>query len=57
VKSCPSCGYTIEKTEGCNHVECRCGSHICWACLENFKSSEECYGHLRSVHLSYQQIV
>ena len=53
VKSCPSCGYTIEKTEGCNHVECRCGSHICWACLENFKSSEECYSHLRSVHLSY----
>ncbi|CAN6199850.1 unnamed protein product [Urochloa humidicola] len=53
VKNCPSCGYTIEKTEGCNHVECRCGSHICWACLENFKSSEECYGHLRSVHLSY----
>jgi len=53
VKSCPSCGYTIEKTEGCNHVECRCGSHICWACLEKFKSSEECYSHLRSVHLSY----
>ncbi|XP_066398069.1 ATP-dependent RNA helicase DEAH11, chloroplastic-like isoform X2 [Miscanthus floridulus] len=53
VKNCPSCGYTIEKAEGCNHVECRCGSHICWNCLENFKSSEECYGHLRSVHLSY----
>ncbi|XP_062189516.1 ATP-dependent RNA helicase DEAH11, chloroplastic-like isoform X2 [Phragmites australis] len=53
VKNCPSCGYTIEKAEGCNHVECRCGSHICWACLENFKSSDECYSHLRSVHLSY----
>uniref|UniRef100_A0A453JVZ4 RNA helicase n=1 Tax=Aegilops tauschii subsp. strangulata TaxID=200361 RepID=A0A453JVZ4_AEGTS len=26
VKNCPSCGYTIEKSEGCNHVECRCGS-------------------------------
>ncbi|OEL33312.1 hypothetical protein BAE44_0005669, partial [Dichanthelium oligosanthes] len=23
VKNCPSCGYTIEKAEGCNHVECR----------------------------------
>ncbi|VAH27897.1 unnamed protein product [Triticum turgidum subsp. durum] len=23
VKSCPSCGYTIEKSDGCNHVECR----------------------------------
>lgn len=53
VKNCPSCGYIIEKAEGCNHVECRCGSHICWTCLQNFRSSEECYSHLRSVHLSY----
>jgi ATP-dependent RNA helicase DHX8/PRP22 len=52
VKNCPSCGYTIEKSEGCDHVECRCGSHICWACLEKFRSSDECYSHLRSVHLS-----
>uniref|UniRef100_A0A453B2D0 RBR-type E3 ubiquitin transferase n=1 Tax=Aegilops tauschii subsp. strangulata TaxID=200361 RepID=A0A453B2D0_AEGTS len=57
VKSCPSCGYTIEKADGCNHVECRCGSHICWVCLENFRSSEECYGHLRSVHQSFVDIV
>lgn len=57
VKNCPSCGFTIEKSEGCNHVECRCGSHICWNCLENFKSSEECYGHLRSVHLSYADLM
>uniref|UniRef100_A0A453JVY9 RBR-type E3 ubiquitin transferase n=1 Tax=Aegilops tauschii subsp. strangulata TaxID=200361 RepID=A0A453JVY9_AEGTS len=57
VKNCPSCGYTIEKSEGCNHVECRCGSHICWACLANFRSSEECYGHLRSAHQSFVDIV
>lgn len=57
VKNCPSCGYTIEKADGCNHVECRCGSHICWTCLENFRSSEECYGHLRSVHQSFVDIV
>ncbi|KAI4987261.1 hypothetical protein ZWY2020_020061 [Hordeum vulgare] len=56
VKNCPSCGYTIEKSEGCNHVECRCGSHICWACLANFRSSEECYGHLRSAHQSFVDI-
>ena len=50
VKSCPICGYTIEKVDGCNHVECRCGRHICWACLEYFASSDDCYAHLRSVH-------
>ncbi|MCL7028933.1 hypothetical protein MKW94_007213 [Papaver nudicaule] len=52
VKTCPKCGYTIEKVEGCNHVECRCGVHICWECLEAFKSSEDCYSHLTDVHRS-----
>uniref|UniRef100_A0A2N9EBW3 RNA helicase n=1 Tax=Fagus sylvatica TaxID=28930 RepID=A0A2N9EBW3_FAGSY len=50
VKSCPVCGYTIEKGEGCNHVECRCGRHICWVCLEFFGTGDDCYNHLRSVH-------
>ncbi|KAF5960411.1 hypothetical protein HYC85_001620 [Camellia sinensis] len=50
VKNCPVCGYTIEKIDGCNHIECRCGRHICWVCLEFFGSSDDCYGHLRSVH-------
>ncbi|RWR92465.1 ATP-dependent RNA helicase DEAH12, chloroplastic-like protein [Cinnamomum micranthum f. kanehirae] len=52
VKNCPSCGYTIEKAEGCNHMECKCGKHICWFCLECFDASDECYGHLRTVHFS-----
>ncbi|XP_059624219.1 ATP-dependent RNA helicase DEAH11, chloroplastic-like [Cornus florida] len=52
VKNCPVCSFTIEKMDGCNHVECRCGSHICWACLDFFRSSDDCYGHLRSVHLA-----
>ncbi|KAL6225136.1 hypothetical protein ACLB2K_003988 [Fragaria x ananassa] len=53
VKSCPVCKYTIEKIDGCNHIECRCGKHICWVCLAYYGSSDECYGHLRSVHLTY----
>ncbi|KAL0367958.1 UNVERIFIED_CONTAM: ATP-dependent RNA helicase DEAH12, chloroplastic [Sesamum calycinum] len=52
VKMCPGCGFTIEKVEGCNHIECRCGQHVCWVCLELFRSSDECYSHLRSVHLA-----
>ncbi|KAL3651203.1 hypothetical protein CASFOL_004205 [Castilleja foliolosa] len=50
VKMCPSCGFTIEKLDGCNHISCRCGAHVCWVCLEVFRSSEDCYTHLRSVH-------
>ncbi|KAL5820052.1 hypothetical protein ACOSQ4_023894 [Xanthoceras sorbifolium] len=53
VKTCPVCGFTIEKTEGCNHIECRCGRHICWVCLYFFGSSEDCYSHLQSVHDSF----
>ncbi|KAL3527595.1 hypothetical protein ACH5RR_012251 [Cinchona calisaya] len=50
VKKCPVCGFTIEKVDGCNHIECRCGKHVCWVCLEFFGSADDCYGHLRSVH-------
>ncbi|CAA0812505.1 helicase domain-containing protein / IBR domain-containing protein / zinc finger protein-related [Striga hermonthica] len=50
VKVCPSCGFTIEKVDGCNHIECKCGSHVCWVCLQVFGASEDCYSHLRSVH-------
>lgn len=52
VKSCPVCGFIIEKVDGCNHIECRCGRHICWVCSESFSTSDECYGHLRLVHLT-----
>ncbi|KMZ74084.1 putative ATP-dependent RNA helicase [Zostera marina] len=50
VKKCPSCNFTIEKIDGCNHISCKCGKHICWVCLESFGLSEECYDHLRSIH-------
>ncbi|KAH7520502.1 hypothetical protein FEM48_Zijuj08G0150600 [Ziziphus jujuba var. spinosa] len=52
VKTCPVCGYTIEKVEGCNHIECKCGRHICWVCLEVFRTSDDCYGHLRNIHMT-----
>lgn len=50
VKNCSVCGYTIEKVEGCNHIECRCGRHICWACLDVFETGNDCYDHMRNVH-------
>ncbi|KMT08595.1 hypothetical protein BVRB_6g138750 [Beta vulgaris subsp. vulgaris] len=50
VKRCTTCGHTIEKAEGCNHVECKCGKHLCWVCLESFDDSDECYSHLRNIH-------
>ena len=49
VKKCPSCQVWLEKTEGCNHMTCRCGAHICWNCMGVFPANE-IYRHLGEVH-------
>ncbi|XP_042900685.1 uncharacterized protein [Parasteatoda tepidariorum] len=46
-KQCPNCKMVIEKIDGCNHMEClNCKSHLCWLCLEIFKSGDLVYDHL-----------
>ncbi|WAR27219.1 DEAHC-like protein [Mya arenaria] len=52
-KMCPVCDQGIEKIDGCDHMECKCGTHICWKCLRYFSSSSACYGHLRTAHGSF----
>lgn len=52
VKACPACSYTIEKVDGCNHIECKCGKHVCWVCLDFFGTSDACYSHLRTIHMA-----
>ncbi|KZV65047.1 hypothetical protein PENSPDRAFT_638914 [Peniophora sp. CONT] len=49
VKRCPQCRVPIEKTEGCNHMECKCGAHVCWTCLGTF-SAHDIYTHMRAIH-------
>ncbi|CAF9924986.1 hypothetical protein IMSHALPRED_006344 [Imshaugia aleurites] len=51
VKDCPVCKVPIEKSFGCNHMECgNCKAHICWVCLETFGEGRDCYGHMQEVH-------
>ncbi|KAI1342092.1 hypothetical protein F5Y15DRAFT_406268 [Xylariaceae sp. FL0016] len=50
IKDCPRCGIAMEKLEGCNHMSCRCGAHICWVCMKTFDSSAPCYDHMSKVH-------
>ncbi|KAI1747502.1 hypothetical protein F4782DRAFT_520930 [Xylaria castorea] len=50
IKDCPKCRTPLEKTEGCNHVACRCGAHICWVCLKVFEASGLCYTHMHKEH-------
>jgi len=51
---CPKCGSTIQKSEGCNHIECKaCGAHICWVCMQVFSVGSETYGHMKAEHGSF----
>ncbi|KAJ7635094.1 hypothetical protein FB45DRAFT_743151 [Roridomyces roridus] len=51
VVACPNkdCEYYIEKTDGCNHVVCVCGTHLCYSCGGEF-SPETIYEHMNEVH-------
>lgn len=50
IKDCPQCGIGLEKTEGCNHMTCSCGAHVCWVCLDVFRTSGPCYDHIAKEH-------
>uniref|UniRef100_A0A8R1E3K4 RING-type domain-containing protein n=1 Tax=Caenorhabditis japonica TaxID=281687 RepID=A0A8R1E3K4_CAEJA len=50
VKPCPKCQVLVEKKDGCNHIECKCGVHFCWLCSFTDTASGPVYGHLNSVH-------
>ncbi|KAK0234226.1 hypothetical protein IW262DRAFT_140008 [Armillaria fumosa] len=49
IRKCPVCSRLLEKTEGCNHMECPCGSHICWHCMGVF-SRDDIYRHMNAEH-------
>ncbi|KAI1086271.1 hypothetical protein F5B19DRAFT_501755 [Rostrohypoxylon terebratum] len=50
IKDCPKCRTPLEKTEGCNHMICQCGAHICWVCLGVFEESDLCYEYMLREH-------
>ena len=34
-QACPRCFALVERSEGCNHMRCRCGADFCWLCGES----------------------
>ena len=31
-KQCSKCKFWVEKSEGCDHMRCRCGKDFCYKC-------------------------
>src|SRR5215469_1264815 len=41
-KRCPHCGNGVRKMFGCSHMECICGAHWCWGCLQPWAGDCDC---------------
>lgn len=52
MKECPSCTVMVQKTSGCDHISCRCGTHWCFACRYVEKKGD-IYKHMLKEHGGY----
>ena len=43
IAQCPNCANGVEKSHGCNHMTCRCGTHFCYLCA--VKLTGDYYAH------------
>jgi hypothetical protein len=41
-KACPYCGNRVEKSDGCDHMECLCGYQFCYSCGGAYGRCECC---------------
>ncbi|KAK8835828.1 hypothetical protein M9Y10_040376 [Tritrichomonas musculus] len=54
IPRCPKCGAPTFKSDGCNHIQCKCGAHWCYKCGAGpFTSGDQCYAHISKVHKSF----
>ncbi|RFU81087.1 dihydroxyacid dehydratase [Trichoderma arundinaceum] len=49
IRRCPGCGIATEKTYGCDHITCPCGTHWCYACGKESDESD-IYEHMEREH-------
>ena len=52
---CPSCHFLVQRTEGCNHMQCsKCNTHFCyscgdyWNCGTHASMNKVCWNNLQS---------
>lgn len=44
-KSCPNCQEMIEKSDGCDHMQCDCGHEFCYQCGRSYTGGMPCNCH------------
>ena len=49
VVHCPECDVAVERTSGCNHITCTCGTHWCFTCGGAFEL-DVIYTHMSEAH-------
>jgi hypothetical protein len=42
-QKCPGCHARVQKIDGCQHMECRCGTHFCYACGSRWNPNYPCW--------------
>ncbi|KAK7435136.1 hypothetical protein VKT23_019829 [Stygiomarasmius scandens] len=41
-QTCPGCKQMVERTQGCSHMVCRCGTNFCYGCGSDMRKGAGC---------------
>ncbi|PVH69268.1 hypothetical protein DL98DRAFT_473979 [Cadophora sp. DSE1049] len=52
-KVCPACNQGVTKTDGCDHLQCRCGQEWCFECLASWENIIRLGATAHARHCSY----
>mmetsp|Transcript_7581 Transcript_7581/g.25788 ORF Transcript_7581/g.25788 Transcript_7581/m.25788 type:complete len:250 (+) Transcript_7581:81-830(+) len=42
VQACPRCHVLVQRSDGCNHIKCRCGHDFCYRCGQSTSADCNC---------------
>ena len=47
-QACPRCFLIVQRSDGCDHITCRCGAHFCYVCGDEYPLTKDHTGHENS---------
>ena len=50
--TCPKCRHGIQKSEGCDHMRCRCGAEFCFICGADYQGKHGIFSVGNKAHKS-----